>query len=118
MGGVLTTNIGPNDETYQFFSACGPIVQGYPEPSLYHLAKDTVGIAPGCPDSACVKAGRLEFGSKGEQMFAIGLVWFTLVTSILLWIFYTCALCLQVVPSRKEAITIRLIYGKLLVVTS
>jgi hypothetical protein len=91
MGGILSVNLGPDGEEYNYFSTCGPIVQGYPEPSLYHLAADTPGAIPaGCPSSVCVKAGQMDFGSKGEQLFAIGLVWFTLVSSIILWLFYTC----------------------------
>jgi hypothetical protein len=84
MGGVLTKNEGPQGETYQFYSACGPIVQGYPEPSMYYLRDDP-------PENVCVKAGKLEFGDIWEQQFAIGLVWFTLITSLALWLYYTWA---------------------------
>lgn len=87
MGNVLTVNEGPQGETYEFFSTCGPIVQGYPDPSKYYVEDEIAG----CPTSVCVKAGQLEFGAVWEQQFAIGLVWFTLISSIALWIYYTWA---------------------------
>lgn len=82
----MSVNEGPEGETYEFFSTCGPIVQGYPDPSKYYLAND---LGPDCPTNVCVKAGQLEFGAPWEQSFAIGLVWFTLISSIALWFFYT-----------------------------
>jgi hypothetical protein len=88
MGGVLSVNEGPQGETYEYFSTCGPIVQGFPDPSPYYDATD---IPDGCPTSACVRAGTLEFGAVWEQKFAIGLVWFTLISSLALWVYYTWA---------------------------
>lgn len=88
----MTANIGPGNpgETYEHYSACGPILSGtLDEPSLYYQAADLGEIPEGCPAEACVIAGTLEFGAKWEQQFAIGLVWFTLISSLALWVFYT-----------------------------
>jgi len=87
MGGVMSVNEGPNGESYEYFSTCGPILQGsFPEPSKYYKAEIL-----GCPTDVCVAAGRLEFGPPWEQKIAIGLVWFTLISSIALWFYYTWA---------------------------
>ena len=87
MGGVQSVNEGPLGETFELFSACGPIVASENlDPSLYYLAPEI----PGCPTSVCVKAGSLDFGPRWEQQIAIGLVWFTLISSIILWFYYTC----------------------------
>ena len=89
---VMTANIGPEGETYEYYSACGPILSGtLKDPSLYYEAADQGLVAEGCPAEACVIAGTLEFGQKWEQNFAIGLVWFTLISSLALWVFYTWA---------------------------
>lgn len=82
----MSVNEGPEGQTFEIFSTCGPILQGYPDASKYYPAKE-LGID--CPTSVCVEAGRLEFGEPWEQRFAIGLVWFTLISSIALWFFYT-----------------------------
>jgi hypothetical protein len=58
----------------------------------YEAGPQGLDLLPdGCPVQACVKAGKLEFGAKWEQNFAIALVWFTLITSLLLWVYYTWA---------------------------
>lgn len=89
---VMTVNIGPQGETYEYYSACGPILAGdYTEASLYYEAGKEGLIPEGCPEQACVVAGTLEFGEKWEQNFAIGLVWFTLISSLALWVYYTWA---------------------------
>jgi hypothetical protein len=88
MGGVLSANIGPRGETYEYFAACGPVLDGtYPDWSKYYEAS----LPEGCPTSVCVQAGTLEFGPEWEQNFAIGLVWFTLISSLMLWVYYTWA---------------------------
>lgn len=88
----MTANIGPKGETYEYYSACGPILSGeYPEASLYYEAGKLGELGEGCPAEACVIAGHLEFGALWEQNFAIGLVWFTLISSLMLWVYYTWA---------------------------
>lgn len=85
----MSANIGPKGETFEYFAACGPILNGtYPEWDKYALAPVPNDVAQ---PTACVQAGSLEFGEKWEQDFAIGLVWFTLISSLALWVYYTWA---------------------------
>lgn len=84
----MSVNEGPEGESYEYFSTCGPILQGGMNPSKYY---EEDNLAPGCASEVCVRAGTLEFGPPWEQQIAIGLVWFTLISSIMLWFYYTWA---------------------------
>ena len=80
MGDIMTTNIGPLGETYQYFYSCGPVLDAE-NPDYY--------LDPSYEKELCVRAGTIQYGAEWEQNIAIGLTYFTIISSLILFVYYS-----------------------------